>query len=147
MYKCKYFKITELVHPDLLKSIGEEKCWFLLDDRLLRYADKLREKFGKITVNANGLTECGLRKIESDTGAIFSAHKYGRALDLHISTIEVEASKIKGSLERKNYKIKEYNKIREKLLSLSEYRVLNFEHNISWLHIDVANRENRLFYP
>ena len=45
-YKCKYFKISELVNPTLLKQIGEETAWKLFDDRLLRMADKIREKYG-----------------------------------------------------------------------------------------------------
>lgn len=146
MYKCKYFKIRELVHPSFI-GVNETILWGLMDVRVLKYADQIREKYGPCTVNANGLTDCGLRKTDSTTGARFSAHKFGRALDLHIRDIEVAASKISDATARKNYKIREYNRVRETLMTNPAFDGLNFEHGISWLHIDVANREKRLFNP
>lgn len=140
-YKCKYFKIKELVNPDLLKKIGEETAWKLFDERLLKAADGIREKFGPCTVNANGLTDCGLRDINSKTGATYSAHKLGRALDMHIRSIELQYS------GNKTAKTKEYNKIREVIMMDPRFDVLNFEHNINWLHIDTYNRNSRLFNP
>lgn len=150
-YRCKYFKIKELVHPSFLGT-NENILWRLFDERLLKNADKIREKYGACTVNADGLTDCGLRKMDSKTGAVFSAHKFGRALDLHIRTIEQAAAKIKDPVERKKFKIKEYNKVRERLMIMPEFDYLVFENNskdspegISWLHIEVTNREKRLF--
>lgn len=145
-YRCKYFKIKELVNPSFLGT-NESILWRLFDERLLKNADKIREKYGACTVNADGLTDCGLRKMDSKTGATFSAHKFGRALDLHIRTIEQAAAKIKDPVERKKFKIKEYNRIREQLMVNHEFDCLSFEHNISWLHIAVENRDNRLFNP
>lgn len=145
-YRCKYFKIKELVNPSFLGT-NESILWRLFDERLLKNADKIREKYGACTVNADGLTDCGLRKMDSKTGAAFSAHKFGRALDLHIRTIEQAAAKIKDPVERKKFKIKEYNRIREQLMVNHEFDYLSFEHNISWLHIAVENRDNRLFNP
>lgn len=146
MYQCKYFKIKELVHPSFL-DVNETILWRLFDDRLLKMADKIREKYGSCTVNASGLTDCGLRQIDSKTGAKFSAHKFGRALDLHIKSIELKAAEIKDATARKNFKIKEYNKIRETLMINPAFDILSFENNISWLHIAVENRENRVFNP
>lgn len=146
IYKCKYFKIKEIVHPSFL-SVAEWILWRLFDDRVLRSADKIREKYGACTVNADGLTDCGLRKMDSKTGAAFSAHKFGRALDLHIRTIELEALKIKDATKRKKWKIVAYNKVREELIKNPEFNGLSFENNISWLHIEWTNRENRLFNP
>lgn len=146
MYKCKHFSIKELVNPAFLGT-NEDILWRLFDDRLLKMADKIREKYGACTVNASGLTDCGLRKADSNTGAKFSAHKFGRALDLHIRSIEVKAADIKDPTERKKFKIKEYNKIRETLMVNPAFDILSFENNISWLHIAVENRENRVFNP
>ena len=87
-YRCKYFKIEELVHPNLLKTIPEDILWSIFDDRLLRVADRYRENYGPIFINGRGLVDCGLREIDSKTGAKYSAHKFGRALDLHIISIE-----------------------------------------------------------
>lgn len=147
MYKCKYFSIKELVNPTLLKKIGEQVAWTTFDENLLKYADMIREKYGAITINANGLTDCGLRDPQSATGAKYSMHKIGRALDGHIVSIEKEAGKIKDAEERKKYKIKEYNKVREALMVDRKFDKLNFETNINWLHFDTGNRANRLFNP
>lgn len=141
MYKCKYFVIKELVNPTLLKSIGEETAWKLFDDRLLKMADAIREKYGACTINASGLTDCGLRDPQSATGAKYSMHKIGRALDLHIRTIELEFAGNKAG------KTKAYNKVREQLMLNHQFDCLSFENNISWLHIDTGNRTNRLFNP
>lgn len=146
MYKCKYFTIKELVNPTLLKQIGEQTAWTLFDERLLRMADAIREKYGACTVNASGLTDCGLRDPQSTTGAKFSMHKIGRALDIHIRSIELQYS------GNKTEKAKAYNKVREALMMNHAFDVLNFENKssaypngITWLHIDTGNRANRLF--
>ena len=146
MYKCKYFKIKELVHPSFL-GVNEDILWRLFDDRVLRAGDDIRNLYGACTVNANGLTDCGLRKMDSNTGDRYSAHKFGRALDLHIRDIEVEAGKIKDATARKKWKISAYNKVREALMVNHRFDGLSFEHNISWLHIEYTNRDNRLFNP
>lgn len=52
MYKCKHFKIYELVSKKALDHYGETKCWQFLDEDLLRTFDKIREMTGRaITVN------------------------------------------------------------------------------------------------
>lgn len=112
----------------------------MFDDRLLKCADLIREKYGPITVNAGALIDCGLRDTNSKTGAKYSAHKLARALDLHICTIDK-----KGLSQDK--KTKEYNKVRQELLKDEKFNCLSFENNITWLHIDTYNRENRLFNP
>lgn len=139
MYKCKYFTIKELVHPSML-DISESILWKLLDDRLLKCADMIREKYGACTVNASGLKDCGLRDM-SATGAKYSQHKYGRALDLHIRDIELKYA------GKKAEKIKAYNQVRQELLKDPAFDGLSFEKNISWLHIDTGNRESREFNP
>jgi hypothetical protein len=141
MYKTKYFTIKELVNPELLKKIGEETAWKMFDARLLKMADKIREKFGPCTVNASGLVDCGLRDPNSTTGAKYSMHKIGRALDLHIRSVELQCSGNKAA------KTKAYNRIREQLMVDHEFDCLNFENGIHWLHVDTGNRKNRLFNP
>lgn len=143
MYKCKYFKIKELVNPAML-SIPENILWLMFDDRILRIADQIREWYGACTVNTSVLKDCGLRPFNAG-GAVYSQHKYGRALDLHIVSIEKEAEKIKDPEKRKKFKIEKYNEVRQDLMKNLEG--VNFENNISWLHFDVGNRENRLFNP
>lgn len=133
-YRCKYFKIEELVHPNLLKTIPEENLWRMFDDRLLKIADKYREHYGPIFINGRGLVDCGLREMNSKTGAKYSPHKFGRALDLHIISIE--------NLNLpKEEKIERYNRVRKEIV----YAAINYEENISWLHIDTYNRANQHF--
>lgn len=140
MYKCSYFKIKELVSPELLKNISENTLWMMFDDRLLSCADLIREKYGACVVNSGTLVDCGFRAMDSKNGAKWSAHKFGRALDLHILSIE------KRCIGNKEEKIKAYNEVRNELLKDNRFGCLNFEHNISWLHIDTFNRQNRIFY-
>lgn len=141
MYRPKYYTIKELVNPDLLKKIGEETAWKMFDDRLLKAADQIREKYGTIVVNTSTLKDCGLRDPQSTTGAKYSMHKIGRALDLHIVNIE------KKWPNNKSGKTADYNRVREQLMMDSRFDCLSFEHNIHWLHIDTGNRKTRLFNP
>jgi hypothetical protein len=141
MYRTKYFVIKELVNPTLLKKIGEKVAWTMFDDRLLYMADKIRERYGPCTVNASGLVDCGLRDPQSTTGAKYSMHKIGRALDLHIRSIELQYAGNKAG------KIAAYNRVRKELMSDKVFNMLNFEDNIGWLHCDTGNRDKRLFNP
>jgi hypothetical protein len=53
MYKCRHYKIRELVHPDFLDKlkISEDLLWTFLDERLLWAADAIREEYGVCFVN------------------------------------------------------------------------------------------------
>lgn len=139
-YRCKYFTLKELVNPALLKQIPEDTLWALFDERLLKAADKIREKYGVCTVNTGKLENCGMRAMGA-SGAKWSAHKFCRGLDLHIQRIENQWG------GNKKAKIEAYNRVREQLMAMPEFDVLNFEHGVSWLHMDTLNRKNRLFNP
>ena len=151
-YKCKYFKISELVHPDLLKQLPEATLWVIFDERLLRAADIIRNTYGPCTINTPSLDSCGFVPFNSGREAKFSPHKFARGLDLHIVSIEKEAAKITDANQRKKFKAKEYNKVRERLMLDQGLTFLNFEYKsanypdgITWLHIDTFSRPNRLF--
>lgn len=53
MYKCKHFKLDELVPPEILDQVKDKpwKGWCMFDDRALITLDKLQEKYGTTTVN------------------------------------------------------------------------------------------------
>lgn len=142
MYKCKYFKINELVHPDLLKQFGEAKCWMFFDERLLRFIDWLREQYGSIVINSATLKNCGARPIGTSVGAGFSAHKLWRAFDCHIVNIEKKA---KNKKEKANL----YKEVRQRILKEKDWSFICFETTtenkeaIWWLHVDTYNRPNR----
>lgn len=145
-YKCKYFQLKELVNPALLKTLPESTLWSLFDDRLLRMADKIREKYGPCTINTPSLHECGLRDPNSATGAKYSMHKIARALDMHIVSIEKQWAGNKAGKQAA------YNRVREQLLADPDFDELNFEQNskeypqgITWLHVECSNRDKRVF--
>ena len=140
MYRCRYFKIRELVPPSMLKY-SEDRLWLLFDDRLLRAIDDIRDIYGSIYINSTslGLTQCGFRT-SSSTGAELSQHRYGRAADIHIADIEHKG------LSRDD-KAKAYDAVRKELMEDVRFDCLNFEDGITWLHIDIGNRSKRLFRP
>lgn len=84
-YRPKYFQLHEVVPPDVIQARGE-KAWELMDERILRGADWIRSKFGRVVINGKFggkvFIESGLRNPLTATGARFSQHKFGRALDL-----------------------------------------------------------------
>lgn len=94
MYKCKYFKLQELVSPVVFNKYGEF-AWSFFDEKILKDLDKIRETFGKaITINSwlygGNTTQCGLRcnldKLVKDKTTVYcSAHTMGKAFDLHCS--------------------------------------------------------------
>ena len=92
MNRPRYFTIHELADPAIIAERGENGTWVLLDHNILRAADWLRERFGPISINGlyKGVlfTESGLRRANTTTGAKFSQHKSGKALDLKFHNIE-----------------------------------------------------------
>lgn len=83
-YRPEHFVIEELVPPDVFQARGQG-AWELLDPRILMSADAMRKRFGAIVVNnwhkGGAFEESGFRGSTTATGARYSQHKYGRALD------------------------------------------------------------------
>lgn len=81
----KYFVIQEFVSPEIYKLRGE-KSIELVDSRIIKVANGLREYF-KVPITINNwheggqYKESGLRDFSTTTGAKFSQHKFGRAID------------------------------------------------------------------
>lgn len=92
-YRPKYFQLHEVVPADVIQALGE-KAWMLMDERILKGADWLREKFGPCVINGKFggkvFTESGLRNPLTSTGARFSQHKFGRAVDLKFLNVNVK---------------------------------------------------------
>lgn len=83
MYKCKYFEIEELAHPDIINAIGEHNTWLRLDEFCLRDLDKIRKKWGGIIyINQGKFDSRGMRPPHDPDGAFWSVHKQGKAFDL-----------------------------------------------------------------
>jgi hypothetical protein len=90
----KNFTVQELVPPEVYTERGDAVAQ-LMDVRIINVAQWLRDKLGKpITINnwntGGQYKESGLRNFETSTGAKWSQHKYGRALDLKITDMQAE---------------------------------------------------------
>lgn len=130
MYKCKHFKLHELVPKHYFEKYGDA-CWELLDERALITLDALRDKFGSMTVNnyfwGGNRSWSGLRTpeyygSESKYRASRSQHKYGRAFDVIFKDTTAKA-------------VREYV-----LKNRKEFPYITFlECDISWFHFDCRN--------
>jgi hypothetical protein len=126
-YRPKYFALNEVVHPGAIQALGD-RAWTLMDERILRGADWLRELFGPCTINGKfggkGFTESGLRDPFTKTGAPFSQHKFGRALDLKFHNVTCK--------EVYDYIIRNPGDARENGITTVE----DIAFTGTWLHID-----------
>lgn len=88
MFKTKHFILEELVHPAFLSPLSVDKIWGLLDERILRSIDSLRENLSTpIIINTPTNLDRGLRRFDSAVGAKYSQHKFGRAMDIVVDGI------------------------------------------------------------
>ena len=93
MYKCKYFKIQELVSKIVYDRYGDF-CWRFFSDDFKKDLDTIREhhKSG-LTINdwvfgKTNFSQCGFRSnldpmVKGKTTLYCSAHCMGKAVDLH----------------------------------------------------------------
>ncbi|UOY07729.1 hypothetical protein L0P88_04060 [Muricauda sp. SCSIO 64092] len=82
-YKPKYFTIRELVHPWILKALGELNCWLRLDSGSLKDIDRIRERWGDVIyINHGNHDSRGLRPPNDPDGSWYSTHKMGGTFDL-----------------------------------------------------------------
>ena len=138
-YRCKHFKIQELVSKRVYKDRGE-KAWELLDSRALETLDTLRELFDfSLTVNSwswGGPRQfSGLRTYGTKYYSKYSQHSFGRAFDVvsdHMSAEDMRTI-IFNNQESFPY-------------------IRAIELGTSWLHFDVRNARGEdekifTFYP
>lgn len=129
MYRCQYFAIHELV-PRAVAFARGEAAWELLDDRLLITSDRLRQRFGKMTVNNyhwGGDREwSGLRTPVSPYFSQYSQHTFGRAADCLFADATAD-------------------EVRADILAHPELPAFELiggiELDVSWLHFDVRNTD------
>jgi hypothetical protein len=128
-YHPKYFALNEVIPPHIIAERGE-RAWQLMDDRILRGADWLRELFGPAVINGRFggkvFTESGLRDPFDTTSksAKFSQHKFGRALDLKFTRVTVK--------EVYEYIIRNPSEARANNITTVE----DIAFTPTWLHID-----------
>lgn len=124
----QYFDLREFIDPVTYKARGDESIG-LINKKLISIADFIRIKLGKpITINnwhtGGQYKESGLRNPNSKTGAKFSQHKLGFAIDCKASGF--------GGNEWYTF-VKENAK---ELYNLGVRRIEDKNIAITWLHID-----------
>ncbi|MFZ4545929.1 MAG: D-Ala-D-Ala carboxypeptidase family metallohydrolase [Bacteroidales bacterium] len=94
MNVSKNFQLREFVDPVTFQIRGN-KAIELIDKRIVNVAQFLRDHFNApIVINnyheGGGHIESGLRTFLSKTGATYSQHKYGRAIDIKVQGWKAE---------------------------------------------------------
>jgi len=125
MYKCKHFKIQELVPQHVYEARGD-KAWELLDKNALIALDAVRDAFGAITVNnwhiGGKRNWSGLRTSDSPYYSPYSQHSFGRAFDCIFATRT--AAQVRQAI----------------LNNRDDFPLVQaMELDTSWLHFDVRN--------
>ena len=131
-HKAKRFVIQELV-PEIVYKDRGEKAWQLIDHRLIANLDALREHLGVSMVCNNwhtsgDRTQSGLRVKGQSHYKPYSQHSFGRAVDLVCS---IDAEEIR-------------QMIKDKKIILPH--PATFESEVSWVHMDVRNNDQRIYF-
>lgn len=147
MYKCKYFKIQELVCPHVYKKYGD-KSWEFFSEEFLKDLDTVREVLGvPIIINnwhVNGqYKESGNRcqfcsivaKKITNKELNMSMHNLYRAFDLKPKNLE-----IKKAVEMIMDNVHRFKVIK---------RIENPDYTLTWLHLDTKGHHKgiRIFNP
>jgi hypothetical protein len=86
-----HFIVQEFVPPDVYARFGDGSSIFI-DDRLIAFAEKLRRVLDKPIVinnwhNKGAYSNSGLRSFSCPEGALFSDHKFGKAIDIKVANM------------------------------------------------------------
>lgn len=133
--KSKYFKAYELVSREDYKKMSDAKVWEIFDPNLIEAIDIIKEQFphGTMTINNwfwGGNREwSGLRTPESKYYSLKSMHSYGKAIDAVFSQYAAD-------------------EVRSFIISNPQLfpHIKGIETDITWLHIDVRNRDEVLLF-
>lgn len=138
----KYFTVQELVNPDIINVLGEERAANAISVHLLKELDRLRAKFGPIYINTGSYINSGLRKASfyKKFGVMresYSTHQYGNTADLKFRDVT--------PIEAYNYIINNQNKF--PLI----VRMENAHKTKTWLHVECGpykrKKEIEVFNP
>lgn len=138
IYKCRYFKIQEIVSPLVYKKFGDS-AWKFFDEDILKDLDAIREYHGKpITVNnwhiGGSLKQCGLRcnkdeLVANKKDVYCSAHCLAKAFDLHSSNIPKLYNDVEFLIKNKRLK---------KIRRIESSQTTKY----TWCHIDAMQTSN-----
>lgn len=123
------FKLKELVHPDLLSSIGDRAADFL-HPMLPIVLQSLRDEFGLIIVNGRyhgiDFIDSGLRMPDGDVGARLSAHRFGCAADLKF--LDADPEQVQHYINQNNVVYPHITRMENAAITKT------------WLHVEVGQR-------
>ena len=132
MKPMRYFEISELINPEILKILSLEAAWLLIPQHVRYGLDRLRELYGEpITINDGDYVDSGIRTQNCSTGATYSAHKCNRGLiafDLKCA----DQNKLRNIIE-------------DNFADLHIKEVENYDKTLGWTHVAFhAERPNKL---
>lgn len=127
--KLGHFDLREFVCPAIYSRLGEKSIW-LIDQKIIDLANFTRDFFQKPVIINNWHSggqykESGLREMMTTTGAAFSQHKFGRAIDIKIPGLTAEF--IRGEIMANEYKF-----IAKGLTTIEA-------DTPTWVHLDTRN--------
>lgn len=147
VYKCKHFKIDELVCNHVLSYYkNQDQLWSFLDENLKKTIDIIREILGvPLIINQHGAGhhQRGMRchlcdLVTTNLSPYISTHMQGKAADLILSSeANMTAEQARHRIEQSSVKLP---------------CNIRFEHNqngkpITWIHVDVRdNPQNKKVY-
>lgn len=137
MYIPKHFVIQELVWPEFhaeFKARGDT-MFMAFDARALLTLDRLRERYGKLTVNdwlwGGEFRLSGLRPLGSGTGAALSQHVFGRAFDCKFKN--VPAAEVRD--EVRSGRLRGPGEVFEHVTRIEDFP------GMGWFHFDTGNHD------
>lgn len=133
MYKCKYFKIEELVDKATYAKFNEG-AWMFFNPQALMSLDGTREFFG-VSITVNNWDEGGqfqfrgFRPITYTGGGTYSQHRFGNAFDCDVKGLSA-------------------SEVRKRILANKDNELLKFitciEDDVNWVHLDCRNISDRI---
>lgn len=130
------FILQEFVDPETYKRFGDKSIWFI-DPKIIDIAQLIRNLTHKpVTINnwewGGVYKESGLRSLTTTTGAKYSQHKYGRAIDIKVEGMSVQEV---------------YNIIMQNIeifRAVGLTTIEDIDKTPTWLHLDVRFNNNEL---
>ena len=134
-YIPKYLTLEELLPQEVFEELARDnqlyRGWWIFDAGILKSADIIREKYGKILCNTwvygGNHHYRGYRPPGCRVGNKYSQHRFGRGLDLEPLDTPVDV-------------------IRDDIINKGENYlfITAVELDVSWLHIDSRNYKGLL---
>lgn len=126
MKKCRWFSVSELVSPDILKVVSEQACWNMLAP-WIDQLDMLRDLVGiPLWINGRGKVDSGVRTLTCKIGAKKSRHKM---IQKNVIAMDIKCRDM-ARLE---------NVVRNNWAKLGIVRIENPKITVSWLHVEFCS--------